>query len=109
MTRETKDWSATKRDLNFGGGGNKVSVEGSVQFLSSNEKFSLEEIDPTGINPSSLILKLVVTKGSIGTDPVDWTKVNYTHDFPGRQINEVSVIVDNGKPIPVPLTQTIHS
>ena len=93
MKREIRQVTATEI-TNIAGGKSELSVEAEVQTFNGNEKLSLVEADPQGINPKILLLDVAVSTYGPGTDVLGYQTVTFKKSISAGQYTDVTVNAD---------------
>jgi hypothetical protein len=93
MKREIRQVIATEI-TNIAGGKSELSVEAEVQTFNGNEKLSLVEADPQGINPKILLLDVAVSTYGPGTDVLGYQTVTFKKSISAGQYTDVTVNAD---------------
>lgn len=96
MAPKTRNFRAMEMP-DFAGRRYQLIVSGEVFVTAGNQTPELTSHSPHGFNPRIKLLDLSIkTTGPIGTDPVEWRKIDppYREPTNGRQYDEVNVLFE---------------
>lgn len=91
MTYASRNWKAVET-TDPAGAKHLLTVKGEVQVTRSNETPKLIAAQPPGINPTILILDVLVeSHGEIGGDVMLWKAAEYVENIHAQQFTGVMI------------------